>query len=261
MTVAGPSTQNNPLFRYPSIGLAEAVEKTRKLYQKIHRRRMSREEIAKNLGYTTLNGASAGVISNLTRYGLLVGRQDAVGISSDGIVFAIEEDINSPDRQAAVRRAAFTPEIFKELADDFGTDAVPEESSVRIRLEKRGFPRKQAEAASRAFCETMALVVAEGGAYNQPQVSPEAGDRGGTMPIATVPTVTAPSVPQTVAVVAAPAQGFKQDVFTLSEGDVTLRWPEGLSKESFPDLIDWLEVMQRKIARAIGAEFKPRAKD
>ncbi|HEV7506871.1 MAG TPA: hypothetical protein VGS07_18415 [Thermoanaerobaculia bacterium] len=181
MTDAVPSTANNPLFRYPAISLGEAVEKIRKLYQKIHRRRMSREEIAQNLGYTTLNGASTTVISNLTRYGLLVGRQDGVGLSNDGITIAIEEDTNSPDRQAAIRRAAFTPEIFKQLSEYFGTDPLPVESSVRIRLEKLGFPRKQAEIASRAFCETMALVMAEGGAYNQSQVSPEGGDQGGTM--------------------------------------------------------------------------------
>lgn len=53
-----------------------------------------------------------------------------------------------------------------------------------------------------------------------------------------------------------PAPGFKQDVFSLLEGDVTLRWPEGLTKENFPDFQDWLEVMQKKIARAVGAELK-----
>jgi hypothetical protein len=181
MTDAVHGSPSNPLFRYPSISLGEAVEKIRTLYQQIHRRRMSREEIAKNLGYTTLNGASTSVISNLTRYGLLAGRQDGVGLSSDGIIIAIEEDTNSPDRQAAIRRAAFTPEIFKQLSEDFGIDAVPAESSVRIRLEKHGFPRKQAEAASRAFCETMALVMAEGGAYNPSQATPEEGDKGGSM--------------------------------------------------------------------------------
>ena len=60
---------------------------------------------------------------------------------------------------------------------------------------------------------------------------------------------------------AAPAQGFKQDVFTLSEGDVVLRWPEGLSSESFEDLKDWLEIMQKKIARAAGVEEGGRSRE
>ncbi|HEX4966338.1 MAG TPA: hypothetical protein VF173_36355 [Thermoanaerobaculia bacterium] len=181
MATAGPSTRNTPL-RYPSIGLGEAITRIRQLYGVIHQRRMSREEIAKNLGYTTLNGASIGLLSNLTRYGFLEGRLDDVRVSDDAVILSVEDDPDSPDRQAAIRRAALYPDLFKELAKDFGESAgVPAENPVRIRLERNGFPRKQAEAASRAFCETMALVIAEGGAYNPSQVTPEQGDKGGSM--------------------------------------------------------------------------------
>lgn len=54
-----------------------------------------------------------------------------------------------------------------------------------------------------------------------------------------------------------PAQGYKQDIFTLTEGDVVLRWPENLAADSYQDLEDWLGLMLRKIARATGAT--PRA--
>ncbi len=59
------------------------------------------------------------------------------------------------------------------------------------------------------------------------------------------------------AVLSPVAVGFKQDVFTLSEGDVVLRWPNGLTKESFQDFTDWLEVVKKKIARAAGVDQKP----
>lgn len=179
MTDAGPSHRGTPL-RYPSLSLGEAITKIRQLYEEVHQRKMSREEIAKNLGYTTLNGASIGLISNLTRYGFLEGRLDGVRVSDDAVILSVEEP-DSPDRQAALRRAALTPDLFKELAKDFGEGSVPGENTVRIRLERNGYPRKQAAAASRAFCETMALVAAEGGAYNPAQIISEQGDQGGSM--------------------------------------------------------------------------------
>lgn len=47
--------------------------------------------------------------------------------------------------------------------------------------------------------------------------------------------------------------GMKQDTFTLSEGDVVLTWPAAISEASFQDLQDWLELMRRKIQRAVSS--------
>ncbi|MFL6388686.1 MAG: hypothetical protein ACJ71U_14480 [Terriglobales bacterium] len=50
---------------------------------------------------------------------------------------------------------------------------------------------------------------------------------------------------------------MKQDVFSLTEGEVVLSWPTPLSKESIDDLKDWLEIVQRKIGRSLKAEAPP----
>lgn len=47
--------------------------------------------------------------------------------------------------------------------------------------------------------------------------------------------------------------GFKQDVFTLNSGDVTLRWPSSLTEEEFEDLSAWLDLMQKKVKRSVDA--------
>ena len=47
---------------------------------------------------------------------------------------------------------------------------------------------------------------------------------------------------------------MKQDTFTLDEGTVTIQWPSRLSKASFDDLNDWLEIMTRKMKRAVVSE-------
>ena len=43
---------------------------------------------------------------------------------------------------------------------------------------------------------------------------------------------------------------MKEDVFSLDEGDVVLRWPDRISKTSARDLQDWLELIRRKIERS-----------
>ena len=48
-----------------------------------------------------------------------------------------------------------------------------------------------------------------------------------------------------------PAQGARQDVFSLDEGQVILQWPAQLSKESFEDFESWIELQLRKIKRSI----------
>ena len=47
---------------------------------------------------------------------------------------------------------------------------------------------------------------------------------------------------------------MKQDTFTLDEGNVTIQWPSQLSETSFDDLSDWLEIMARKMKRAVITE-------
>lgn len=53
---------------------------------------------------------------------------------------------------------------------------------------------------------------------------------------------------------------FKQDVYTLgSEGQVILQWPEKMSQDSYDELVDWVELQLRKIARVAGVKPKPKA--
>lgn len=53
-------------------------------------------------------------------------------------------------------------------------------------------------------------------------------------------------------------RGFKQDTYTLGsdEGQVILQWPEKMSQESYDELVDWLDLQMRKIARLSGVKAK-----
>jgi hypothetical protein len=49
--------------------------------------------------------------------------------------------------------------------------------------------------------------------------------------------------------------GVRQDLFSLSEGTVSIQWPASLSPESYQDLAAWLDILKRKIGRSV--EFRP----
>ena len=48
--------------------------------------------------------------------------------------------------------------------------------------------------------------------------------------------------------------GFRQDVFSLDDGQVILRWPEKMSASSYEDFKDWIEIQVRKIGRSVKSE-------
>ena len=44
---------------------------------------------------------------------------------------------------------------------------------------------------------------------------------------------------------------MNQDTFTLDEGQVVLQWPASIGPESYQDLKDWLDLMGRRMKRAV----------
>jgi hypothetical protein len=50
------------------------------------------------------------------------------------------------------------------------------------------------------------------------------------------------------------SETMRQDVFSLSEGEVVLSWPTPLSADSIADLKDWLKIVERKITRSLTSE-------
>jgi hypothetical protein len=46
-----------------------------------------------------------------------------------------------------------------------------------------------------------------------------------------------------------PAQGMRQAIFTLDEGDVVLSFPSNLSAEGYKDLEEYLQIFLRKAKR------------
>ena len=87
--------------RYPNIGLREALEKVRSVYEADHRNKIPKELVAQHMGYTGLNGKSLGVISAVTKYGLLEGGRDSMWVTERAQDILVREP-GDPERARAI---------------------------------------------------------------------------------------------------------------------------------------------------------------
>ncbi|MHB8577210.1 MAG: hypothetical protein ACYDCQ_18005, partial [Dehalococcoidia bacterium] len=168
---------------YPVVSLSEAVQKIRMVYAQEHMHPASRETVAKVLGYSGLNGASAGVVSALVKFGLMeqVGA-DQIKVSADGQDVIVHRK-GDPEYAKVIERSAFRPTLFSELHDLYGMN-LPSDHSLRANLQKRGFNPKVVDSVIRLYRDTIEFVESETEGFDTPQLD-EAMEE---MPVQPTPT-------------------------------------------------------------------------
>lgn len=139
---------------YPMISLGEAVERIRAVWEKENRHPADKVDVAKALGYGSLNGASMGIISALIKYGFLEpvagGQLKVSPLGMDVSIYGHQE----PERVGAVRAAAFRPALFSELFDRYGP-TLPSDNNLRSYLVKRGFNPRTVDGVIRSYRDTV----------------------------------------------------------------------------------------------------------
>jgi hypothetical protein len=141
---------------YPVISLKDAVSRVQLLYKTEFTHLCNRGVIALAIGYTSLNGASASVISAIAKYGLLENVGDEYRVSPLAVDILLHHRGES-ERVEAVREAAFTPALFNELRATYG-DKPPSNHSLEVYLIKHGFNPSAVANAIRSYRETLEFV-------------------------------------------------------------------------------------------------------
>jgi hypothetical protein len=243
---------------YPAIGLKEAVERVKLIYDKDYQNKVPKAVIAAHMGYKGLNGTSLPVIAALGKYGLLEGRGDETRVS-DLALAIIAHPPGSPERAQALRTAATTPELFAELASKFSAGKASDQA-IRAYLMTQRFIPTAADTVIRSYRETIQLVETESSGYFEPpkqefqmQEPPAAAPSGWDA----LPEKAKAILNMKPSEVKPP--DILQEVFNLDEGPVTLAFPRHLSQESYEDLKDQLELFLRRAQRR--AEISDRYKD
>ena len=162
---------------YPAIGLSQAIESARLLWDKEKRTPVTPDVAVKAMGYTSLNGATLTRLSALKKYGLLEADGKRVRISQLAMRILHTQD-GSEDRQRAIDEAGFKPELFRELS---ASHADASDAALRSHLVvERGFSEAGAKNFIAAFRDTLALAKRANGEYSSDKSSEERGTMADT---------------------------------------------------------------------------------
>lgn len=157
-----PAKARSP--RYPVIGLGEAIERIQKVYAKDHLNTIPKTVVVEHMGYTSLNGASLGIVSAVSKYGLLEGGSEGMKVSDRALAILVHEQ-GEQARVEAIEAAAQAPTLFEELFQEFPSGASDNALKSYLIVRKKFIPAA-ATVAIRAFKDTLAVVQAERGAYD-----------------------------------------------------------------------------------------------
>lgn len=107
---------------FPGLTLEKCIEFTKLLYDRYRRSPVAQEVAIKGLGYSPTSGGSLQLAAALSAYNLIesVGSGPSKKIRLSDLAFNIIEDKrqDSPDRDAAIIKAALAPPIFRKIKED-----------------------------------------------------------------------------------------------------------------------------------------------
>jgi hypothetical protein len=127
--------------------LTDALDRIRRIYKHQQTHPATPEITAQALGYTTLNGASKGVIATLKQYGLLENAGSGLRVS-DQSVSVLELPESDPDRRKTLATIMLNPAVCAELHRRFGNELPP---NAKLVLVKKGFAPKAADEIVRIY--------------------------------------------------------------------------------------------------------------
>lgn len=183
---------------YPQIGLGAAIERARLIYKAERQNRISRDTAVKLMGFGGYNGASAGVLSAVLKFGLLEGQGEEMRVSDLAVRILVPHD--DDEKAEAIREAAANPPLFVEMAERWPNDP-PSDHSLRAYLTRRGFADSALEAVIKSYWDTASLVRDAGPQYDpapaadegQDEVDEQTQDRGAERPLAPPPPPPSPA--------------------------------------------------------------------
>jgi hypothetical protein len=179
---------------YPVIGLKEAVERVGAVYARDYQNPIPRAVAVQHMGYNSLNGKSLGVLSALSKFGLIEGRGDDTRVT-DLAVSVIAHPAGSQERALAIRSAASNPGLFSELDARFQGGRASDQA-IRSYLLTMKFIPPAADIAVRAYRETKQFVEEESRGYNSEEAQSGQQVMNALVPIsAPIPQNVPPSAP------------------------------------------------------------------
>ena len=152
--VAQPKPIRSP--SYPASPLGEAISQVRKIETLYRLSPVDRVAAAKVIGYSGMSGPAAQALSALAHYGL-VERAGKGEMRVTPLAQAILHPNNDLEKHKSLHRAAFEPELFRELQERW-PNIIPPEDGIISYLNRQGFNQTATKPAARAYLQTLSFL-------------------------------------------------------------------------------------------------------
>jgi|ERR1019366_35731 hypothetical protein len=149
---------------YPAIGLSEALNEAKKIWEKEKKTPVSIDVLGNAMGYNSISGPVRTKIAAMRKYGLLDQNGGRYGLSD----LAMKILHSQPeDRAQAIAIAAQRPELFKEL---YASHADASDAALKSELVvHRSFSEAGAKQFIKAFRDTLSIANLAGSVYDGPE--------------------------------------------------------------------------------------------
>ncbi len=250
---------------YPALDLETAIKRARSFYDYEKRNPANLIVAFGHWGFKTTSGGGMVCIAALKYFGLMSdsgsGAKRIVQLTELGARIVIDQRPVSPERDQAIKEAALRPKLHALLWRKYGTN-LPSDANLRHELV---FDHRFNENSVGDFIQEYKDTIRFAKLADSDTLSVESEDKEQEGD----ETEEEPEVPevqqqeQTIKQNQPPPGGKiippgpRQDVFSLTEGPVTIQWPASLSPESYEDLADWLDIVKRKIGRSVSKVENP----
>ena len=235
---------------YPLISLKVALDRLREFEDHFKRTPADPSKIGAAWGLKSKSQIDRSIAA-LRYFGLLEYQKSSNGhqvvLSEEGrkYVRAQQEEI----KQKVARDAALRPKVIAEFWHKWGENRPAD----AVCLDNLVFSNAFSTSGAKRFLKVYDATIAFAGFSKSDKIESDYEDDSSTnddSADAVLPNDTQ-SLQQPHRLRQEGQTGMKEDVFTLAEGDVILKWPELLSRDSFEDLKAWTEIVFRKIERKV----------
>lgn len=266
--VRGPS--------YPSMNIEEAIGKAQQIWSAEKRNAAPVEVVSKDWGYSPTSSSGKMAVAALLHYGLLensgAGQQRMVKLTGRALDIILDEVADSPRRVQAVKDAVRAPKLYADIMAKWPPQELPSDQTLRFYLlREKSFNEGSIASfikdfrASISFAKLDKTPTIDRTDPSQPdedvlnaELEAETIVKDQTLQAAQLEqTARTPPLARAPAPVIQPTAGVKQDTFSLDEGQVVLQFPEKMSKDSYEDFKDWIELQLRRIKRSIPPPAEP----
>ncbi|HZF18543.1 MAG TPA: hypothetical protein VE008_02425 [Burkholderiales bacterium] len=238
---------------YPAFSLEEALARARKFWESEKKNAAPVSAAVSHWGYGDKSSGGKRAVAALIQFSLMsdaiTGTTRTVKLTDRALNIVLSEP-GSDIWMTCVREAAVSPKIYSDILNKWTAQELPSDATLTFYLlRERNFNPGTVVDFIKDFRATVAYAKLNeqpraAQPAPQPEEAPFFADTGeGEDAMQAMGAMTSAPV--------ASAAGIKQDVFSLDEGQVVLRWPSKMSAASYQDFKEWIDLQVRKIGRAV----------